>query len=134
MPLPKHQATNLLMDEVEVTTQRGHGKGGQHQNKVESAVRVVHKPTGIKVFINGRDQYRNKILALEILSARVAEVHRESIQQARNKLKAEQLGAGSRSGKLRTYNFIGSVVTDHRSGKQTHKIGEVMRGRFELLR
>lgn len=134
MPLDKNNNEDLPMSEVEIITQRGHGSGGQNQNKVESAVRAIHKPTGINVFINGRDQYRNKQLALEILKARVASDRLQSAQHSRNRLKSEQLGHGSRSGKIRTYNFINSVVIDHRSGKKTHRINEVMKGRFELLR
>ncbi len=72
LPLSKHGGANAPpLSEIEVTTQRGHGKGGQHQNKVESAVRAVHRQSGITVFINGRDQLRNKQLAIEILQARV---------------------------------------------------------------
>ena len=133
MPLQQSICTKLSPDEVEITTQRGHGKGGQHQNKVESAVRVVHRPSGITVFINGRDQYRNKQIALEILAARVAEKKRDDARFERDRLKLEQLGYGSRSGKLRTYNFIKSLVTDHRSGKKTQRIQEVMKGRLELI-
>jgi peptide chain release factor 1 len=134
MPLSQQTDAALPAAEIEITTQRGHGKGGQHQNKVESAVRAVHKPTGISVFINGRDQYRNKQLALEILQARVAEQKRQLAQHVHNQLKVEQLGYGSRSGKIRTYNFISSIVIDHRTGNKTHKIEEVMKGRFDLLR
>ncbi|HEY9718463.1 MAG TPA: peptide chain release factor-like protein, partial [Trichormus sp.] len=134
MPLSQQADAALPAAEIEITTQRGHGKGGQHQNKVESAVRAVHKPTGISVFINGRDQYRNKQLALEILQARVAEQKRQLAQHQRNQLKVEQLGYGSRSGKIRTYNFISSIVIDHCTGNKTHKIEEVMKGRFDLLR
>lgn len=133
MPLEQKTARTLPIDEIEVTTQRGHGKGGQHQNKVESAVRATHKPSGISVFINGRDQRRNKDTALEILQARVLASQRQSAHDERNRQKALQLGHGSRSGKIRTYNFINSVVTDHRSGKKTHRIDEVMKGRFDLV-
>ena len=134
LPLMQNGESVVPMDEIEITTQRGHGKGGQHQNKVESAVRAVHRPTGLSVFINGRDQYQNKLLALEILRARVSEQLREQARSEHNSAKAGQLGFGTRSGKIRTYNFISSTVTDHRSGRKTHRIEEVMKGRFELLR
>ena len=126
--------TSLPSDEVEIIAQRGHGKGGQHQNKVSSAIRAVHKPTGIRVFINGRDQYQNKQLALQILAAKVAEMKREAIAQEHNRAKVEQLGFGTRSGKSRTYNFVNGFAIDHRTGRKTHRIEEVMKGKFDLLR
>jgi peptide chain release factor 1 len=133
LPLYRQVDDALPMADVDITTQRGHGSGGQNQNKVESAVRVVHKPTGLTVFINGRDQYRNKQLALEIIQARLVAAKKDAAQQAHNRMKMEQLGSGSRSGKIRTYNFIGSIVTDHRTGVKTHRLSEVMKGRLELL-
>ena len=135
LPLCKHSdATAPPMSEIAITTQCGHGKGGQHQNKVETAVRAVHVPSGITVFINGRDQHRNKQLAIEILQARVADQRSQIIRRQHNQLKVEQLGSGNRSGKIRTYNFINSIVIDHRLATKTHKIADVMNGRFDLLR
>lgn len=134
LPLEKRAEVALRDAEVEIVTQCGHGKGGQNQNKVESAVRAIHKPSRISVFINGRDQFRNKRLALEILAAKVAEAKQSALNQSRSELKAEQLGFCGRSGKVRTYNFINSVVIDHRTGRKTHQIGEVMKGNFDLLR
>lgn len=134
LPLVLEQRFVLPMDEIEILTQRGHGKGGQHQNKVESAVRAIHKPTGMSVFINGRDQYRNKQLALEILQAKIAQKVKKDARLAQNRDKSEQLGFGDRSGKIRTYNFINSVVLDHRTGQKTSRIEEVMKGRFDLLK
>jgi peptide chain release factor 1 len=126
--------SRLTMNEVEIITQRGHGKGGQHQNKVESAVRAIHRPSGISVFINGRDQYRNKQLALEILEARVLQTEEDSAHSQRNQAKSEQLDFGRRSGKVRTYNFIAGVAIDHRSGKKTHRLSDVMKGNIDLLK
>jgi peptide chain release factor 1 len=134
LALPQKVETTLSTHEVEFIVQRGHGKGGQHQNKVESAVRAIHRPTGLSVFINGRDQYRNKQLALEILQARVLERKREELRQQAHRAKADQLGFGTRSGKIRTYNFIRGLVLDHRTGGKTHRIEEVMKGRFDLIR
>lgn len=121
------------MSDVEIITQRGHGSGGQNQNKVESAVRAIHRPSGISVFINGRDQIRNKQLALEILESRVLNEQKEAAHAAHNRLKSDQLGSGSRSGKIRTYNFINSVAIDHRTGVKTHRIAEILKGNFDLL-
>jgi len=134
MPLRDNGAVSLNLADVEITTQRGHGKGGQHQNKVETAVRAIHKPTGLAVFINGRDQYQNKQLALSILSARVEQRERERQVLAYNQQKSKQLGLGTRSGKIRTYNFIAGIVCDHRTGLKTRRIEDVMRGRFDLLK
>lgn len=136
LPLQRESSASghqLPLSDVEIITQRGHGKGGQHQNKVESAVRAIHKPTGLAVFINGRDQYRNKQLALEILQARVKEREEEQRHAGIAKMKSEQLGSGSRSGKIRTYNFVSSMVIDHRSGIKCGRIDAVMKGRFDLL-
>lgn len=134
LPIVADEKFQLSLAEVEVTTQRGHGSGGQNQNKVESAVRAVHKPTGTTVFINGRDQHRNKQLALEILQSRLAERKRLEVHQHHSRLKSDQLGFAHRSGKIRTYNFINRVVTDHRTGCKTHRIEEVMKGNFSLIK
>jgi len=133
-PLLRYGDDPLKDSELQITTQRGHGRGGQNQNKVESAVRVLHKPTGLSVYINGRDQYRNKLLALEIIKARVSEAGREALSHAHNQMKAAQIAYGTRSGKVRTYNFINSLVTDHRSGRKSPRLEDVMKGRFDLLR
>lgn len=125
--------TLFSLNEVEVITQRGHGKGGQHQNKVETAVRVIHRDTGISVFINGRSQQRNKQLALEILRARVEKLESEAASETQRRLKSDQIGSGSRSGRIRTYNFIRSFVVDHRTGRKTPRLDQVMKGRFDLL-
>lgn len=101
------------MRDVEVTTQRGHGKGGQNQNCVSSAVRVIHIPTNISVFINGRDQSRNKIIALEILKERVEKLFETKNKKEDSQNKRDQIDYGTRSNKVRTYNFIESRIVDH---------------------
>jgi peptide chain release factor 1 len=125
---------HVLCDrEVEVTTQRGSGPGGQHQNKTESAVRMVHKPTGLSVYINGRSQKANKKEARRILESRVAERNSSLEKKKRDHNKREQVDGGGRGNKVRTYNFIANRVTDHVRGTKTGKIKQVMRGHFELL-
>ena len=79
-------------------------------------------------------QHRNKQLALEILQSRLAERQRLELHQHQSRLKSDQLGFAHRSGKIRTYNFINRVVTDHRTGCKTHRIEEVMKGHFSLIK
>lgn len=134
LPVLTQQKFQINLDEIEITTQCGHGKGGQNQNKVASAVRVVHRPTGTTVFINGRDQHQNRRTALQVLSARLEYQKITEDQQAMADLKSSQFGSSGRGGsKIRTYNFIDSRVTDHRSGAKTTRIDEVMKGKFELV-
>jgi peptide chain release factor 1 len=120
-------------NEIEIITQRGHGPGGQNQNKVESAVRARHKPTGLHVFINGRDQGQNKKEAIRILSAKVQEFYCQKKENVESVERVRQMGGGGRSGKVRTYNFLDSRVTDHRLGKKTNQIEKIMKGNFNLL-
>lgn len=133
MEIPQEIEIILEDSDVLLKTQKGHGKGGQNQNKVESAVRVKHKPTGIEVFINGRDQIHNKRRALEILHERVSEYYRKQINSEISNNKSSQLGGLSRSGKGRTYNFIQGWIEDHNTGLKTVKLKQVMKGEFELI-
>ena len=135
LPLPPDNGVRPLPDaEVEVKCQCGHGPGGQHQNKTASAVRATHVPTGIQVFINGRDQHSNRREALRILTARVNE-HQASQRNADYAdLRSRQLGDGGRGDKVRTYNYIEGRVVDHRLGSKTRNIdGVLKKGQFDLL-
>lgn len=125
--------TTLDPSEVTITTQRGHGKGGQHQNKTDSAVRAVHEPTGLEVFINGRKQKQNRDKALEILTQRVNALRQEKIDSKHRKEKKAQVGDTGRGDKIRTYNFLESRVVDHRLNRKTTKLSKVMKGRLDLL-
>ncbi len=126
---------SLDLREVEITTMHTSIKaGGQNANKVESAVRAVHRPTGITVRIDGRDQGKNKVRALAILESRVAQLKTDKVKADRQAQRREQIDDCGRSGKVRTYNFIDCTVTDHRRGTKTKKIKEIMKGQFELLK
>ncbi|HMP50872.1 MAG TPA: peptide chain release factor-like protein, partial [Candidatus Melainabacteria bacterium] len=76
---------------------------------------------------------RNKQLALQILRARVEKLESEAASETQRRLKSDQIGSGSRSGRIRTYNFVRSFVVDHRTGRKTPRLDQVMKGRFDLL-
>ena len=134
--LPIIESKGLTFDEGDVTieTYNAGGKGGQHQNKTDSAVRVKHNRTGIVVSINGRHQHKNKIDALKILQSKVAELDQSIIDKERQDSKREQVENIGRGNKVRTYNFIDSRVVDHNTNKMTRQINKVMKGRFDLIR
>jgi peptide chain release factor 1 len=134
LPLPPDTQDKIPEDEIEIKTQRGHGKGGQHQNTTDSAVRATHTPTGLSVFINGRDQLRNKQDALKILAQKVRLMKETEAETTYGIERRNQLGGGGRGNKIRTYNFIDHYVKDHRTGKRVSNPDKVMRGGFDLLR
>jgi peptide chain release factor 1 len=134
LPLPDRTVSPLNESEVEITTTKGSGPGGQHRNKTESAVRVKHTPTKIQVFIDGRDQHTNKREALRILNAKVQEFYLKEKKSTYNSNRKKQMGRGSRSDKVRTYNFIKNRAVDHRLGIKTGKVKNVIvKGEFQLL-
>lgn len=123
----------LKREDLTVEAVRGQGPGGQHRNMTASAIRMVHNPTKLQVWIDGRSQKQNKQEALRILTARVHEHLRSQRDGAYNAHRKKQLGTGGRGGKTRTYNFIESRVTDHNLGHKTRRIKEVMKGRLDLV-
>jgi peptide chain release factor 1 len=123
----------LKDSDVNTETTGGHGPGGQHQNATDSAVRMTHKPTGIVVFINGRDQQYNKIVARRVLTARVHDKIQSESNAEYAAMRKEQLGDAGRGDKVRTYNFMKSHAADHRFNVKTGNIKSLMKGQFELL-
>jgi peptide chain release factor 1 len=129
-----HIVSKPLQDkDIEIQTQRGSGPGGQHRNKTDSCVRAIHKPTGLKVCIDGRSQLYNKQEAIRILTAKVRDIEIERQKSKDSKSRTSQMGQGKRSGKVRTYNFIHGRVVDHILGLKTSKIDSIMKGRFDIL-
>ena len=134
LPVVEKSSVVVPQSEIDVKTQGGHGKGGQHQNVTDSAVRMRHIPTGLHVFINGRDQHANRREALRILTAKVNDFHRAKQDAEYGKLRADQMADQGRGNKIRTYNFIKTRAVDHRTGRKTKKVRRIIeRGEFGLL-
>lgn len=134
LPIVDRHLPPLNMKVVEVTTQGGHGKGGQHQNKSDSAVRMKHLPTGLSVFINGRKQVANKAEAIRVLTARVHDHERQKTDAEYRKLRQSQFGSSGRGQKIRTYNFMDGRVVDHRTNRKSNIKSVVAKGDFDDLR
>lgn len=131
---PKHETKLLPLSEIETTTMRGTGPGGQHKNKTDSCVRMVHIPTRATVVIDSRDQHSNRKEAHRVLSAKVLEARRLATQGDYDKMRRQKMGSGGRGEKIRTYNFIDSRAVDHRTGTKTKAVQDVIgKGRFDLL-
>jgi len=133
LPLAAKTTYLLKNDDIEIHTTKGSGPGGQHKNKTDTAVRMIHRPTKVSVFIDGRSQAQNKKRARDVLEQRVRKVEEAKDRAEKNAERHAQLGDRCRSGKIRTYNFKKQRVVDHRRGTKTGKIEAVMNGRFDLL-
>ena len=126
---PRAQRPLLGPELVRIDTMRSSGKGGQHANTTDSAVRAVHLPSGLAVAVrSGRSQHRNRAAAVAELSRRVAEVEQSGRRQRVSSERRGQVGGGDRSEKIRTYNFSRGVVQDHRSGVRVGDVAAVLRG------
>lgn len=133
MKIFNFQGKPLRDQDLEIKCQTGSGPGGQNQNNVHSAVRMKHIPTGLSVFITGRDQGQNKSKAREILTSRVNDLLYEQAHCAHAAARKDQIGDAGRTGKIRTYNFFKNIVHDHRTSKKTTNIKEIMKGNLDIL-
>ena len=122
----------LDMKDLTIETHRASGAGGQHINKTDSAVRIVHIPTGIMVNCQeGRSQIENRETALRIIRSRVYEEVQRQKEEAAGKERRAKIGTGDRSEKIRTYNYPQNRVTDHRIHFTTNHLDIIMEGKLD---
>ena len=135
LPEAEEVDVKIAPDELEISVARASGAGGQHVNKTESAVQIIHKPTGIMVYCaDERSQLRNRAKAMKILRSRIFEKKQEEERAKYAERRKNQIGSGDRSERIRTYNFPQNRLTDHRIGLSLHGLTEILDGGIgELL-
>ncbi|MBI2054037.1 MAG: PCRF domain-containing protein [Candidatus Staskawiczbacteria bacterium] len=126
---PKKTEINISPADLEFSTYKASGPGGQYVNKTESAVRIVHKPTGIVVTCQSeRNQFSNRETAMAILSAKILQKQEEADLSKLTSERREQIASAKRAEKIRTYNYPQSRITDHRINKSWHDLERIVDG------
>ena len=121
-------------EDIEMQVYRSSGAGGQHINKTSSAVRLIHKPTGIVVACQEeRSQFQNREKAMNMLASKLYEIEQEKLDAQVSGTRKSQVGMGMRNEKIRTYNFPQDRVTDHRIGLTLHNIEGFMDGDLDTM-
>ena len=134
LPEMEEADVDIRPEDIEMQVYRSSGAGGQHINKTSSAVRLIHKPTGIVVACQEeRSQFQNREKCMMMLSSKLYQMEQERIESEYSGQRRSQVGSGMRNEKIRTYNFPQSRVTDHRIGLTLYKIDSVMNGNLDEI-
>ena len=134
--LPEAEEVDIEIDhnDLKIDFYRSSGPGGQSVNTTDSAVRITHEPTGLKVSCQDeKSQHKNKARAMRILRARLKEKFEQEQREERAEARKSQVGSGDRSEKIRTYNFPQGRVSDHRINLTIHQLEKVLDGELEVI-
>eukprot|EP00795_Rhopilema_esculentum_P012499 gene12499-3182_t len=134
LPQPSEIDITVNQSDLRIETFRSSGPGGQHVNKTDSAVRVIHIPSGLTVSCQeDRSQIKNKLQAITLLRTKLYDIERQKADKLRKETRKLQIGSGDRSERIRTYNFLQDRITDHRVGVSLHGVQEFLQGGEKLL-
>ena len=128
--LPEAEDVDIQINpsDIRIDTMRASGSGGQHVNTTDSAVRILHEPTGIIVVSAEKSQHRNREIAMQVLKTRLFDLERQRVDSERSADRKSQVGSGDRSERIRTYNFPQGRMTDHRINLTLYSLAQVMQG------
>ena len=134
MPEAEEVEVDINPKDLRIDVFRAGGRGGQHVNVTDSAVRITHIPSGLIVSCQDeRSQHKNKSKAMRVLRARLLDKYKQDQHQKRADDRKKQVGTGDRSEKIRTYNFPDRRVTDHRIGLTLHKLESILEGDLDEI-